>query len=184
MGQRTLKRLVLIVCSWLALSHAPALNAAATPEYLIKAAYLYNFALFVEWPTDAFPTATAPIVIGIVGPDPFDQALDRTIRDKRINKRPLVVRRLQWGQDLTQCHILFVSSSEGSRTHEWAPRLEGLPILIVGDEIPEFARRGATINFIIEDNKVKFEVNVDAARHARLNISAKLLNVARVLRGG
>lgn len=155
--------------------------AAPTPEYLIKAAYLYNFALFVEWPADAFPSSDAPIVIGVVGDDPFDQALERTVRDKRINRRPLVVRRLQWGQNLRQCHILFVSASEAARAADLGTRLDGQPVLVVGETF-DFARRGGTINFFIENNKVLFEVNVDAARRARLDISAKLLNLARIIR--
>lgn len=184
MGRRAVRRVALLLCACLALGPWPAPVAAApSPEYLIKAAYLYNFALFVEWPADAFAAADAPIVIGVVGADPFDEALDRTIQDKRINRRRIVVRRLQWSQDLRGCHILFVSASEAARASELSSRLNGLPVLVVG-ETPEFARRGGTINFTIEDNKVRFEVNVDAARRARLNISAKLLNLARIVRGG
>ena len=122
-------------------------------------------------------------MIGVIGADPFDVALERTVRDKRVNNRPVVVRRLQWAQDLRQCHILFVSSSEGTRAGELTARLDGLPILLVG-ETPDFARRGGTINFAIDDNKVGLEVNVDTARRSRLNISAKLLKVARIVRGG
>jgi uncharacterized protein DUF4154 len=182
-AQRAVRRLVLIAWAILLVYQSPAhMIAAPTPEYLIKAAYLYNFALFVEWPADAFTTADAPLVIGVVGSDPFDRALDQTIQNKRINKRSLVIKRLQWSNDLRQCHILFISSSEANRTGELASRLEGLPILVVG-ETPEFARRGGTVNFTIEANKVGFEVNVDAARRARLNISAKLLKVARIVRG-
>jgi hypothetical protein len=182
-GQQAFRRLVVAVCAWLTVCHAPtAVSAAPAPEYLIKAAYLYNFALFVEWPAEAFLAADAPLVIGVVGSDPFDSALERTVRGKRINRRPLVIRRLQASQDLRQCHILFVSSSEAARTGELISRLEGVPVLVVG-ETPDFARRGGTINFTIEDNKVRFEVNVDAARRARLKISAKLLNVARIVRG-
>ena len=181
--RRTVSRLVVIGCGCLMFSQAATTHAAPTPEYLIKAAYLYNFALFVEWPADAFKAANAPLVIGVVGADPFDVALDRTIQNKRINRRPLVVRRLQWGQDLKRCHILFVSSSESAKASDLATRLGGLPILIVG-ETPGFARRGGTINFTIDDNKVGFEVNVNAAKRSRLNISAKLLNLARIVRGG
>ena len=79
------------------------------PEYLIKAAYLYHFAMFVDWPADAFSGRDSPIVIGIVGNDPFGPAIDETVRDKRIDGRPLVVKRLDWAQDLRQCHILFVA---------------------------------------------------------------------------
>jgi YfiR/HmsC-like len=182
--QSARRRIVLIGCACLMFCHAPAtIQAAPTPEYLIKAAYLYNFALFVEWPADAFKAANAPLVIGVVGTDPFDLALERTIQNKRINRRPLVVKHLQWTQDLKRCHILFVSSTESAKAKELATRLEGLPILLVG-ETPGFARQGGTINFTIKDNTVGFEVNVNAAKRSRLNISAKLLKLARIVRGG
>jgi hypothetical protein len=177
---RALVALLVALAAWA--SPAP-VAAAPTPEYLIKAAYLYNFALFVEWPADAFAGANAPIVIGILGADPFEGALNRTIVDKRVNNRPVVIRRLQSTSDLKQCHILFVSAAEAARVAEVTARVEGLPILMVG-ETPNFARRGGTMNFAIVDNRVRVEVNIDAARRARLNISAKLLKVATVLRDG
>jgi YfiR/HmsC-like len=158
-----------------------AADAAQSPEYLIKAAYLYNFAMFVEWPSDAFARTDSPIVIGVVGSDPFGKALDSTVQNKRINKRPLIVERLHWNQDLKRCHILFVSASETARIAELAERLNGRSVLIVGDT-PDLASRGATINFAIEDNRVRFEINVRSARRARLNVSSKLLNLARVVR--
>ena len=183
-AQDAVRRVLLIACALsLSLSAAVGVHAAPTPEYLIKAAYLYNFALFVGWPADAFSTPDAPIVIGIVGADPFDQALDRTVQNKRINRRPIVVRRLNWGSDLRQCHMLFISASEAAKAADMPARLEGLPILVVG-ESSDFARRGGTINFTLDDNKIRFEVNLDAAKKSRLDISAKLLNVAtRIVRG-
>jgi hypothetical protein len=164
-------------------SSAANVLAAPTPEYLIKAAYLYNFALFVGWPADAFATPDAPLVIGIVGSDPFDQALDRTVQNKRINGRLIVVRRLHWGNDLRQCHILFITASEAAKGAEMPAGLEGLPILVVG-ESSDFARRGGMINFTVDNNKIRFEVNVDAAKKSRLNVSARLLDVAKRVVGG
>jgi YfiR/HmsC-like len=170
----------LLLCATLGWPHLTVGAAAPTPEYLIKAAYLYKFALFVDWPADAFASRQAPITIGIIGTDPFDTALDRTVQNKRINDRPVVARRLQWNQDLRQCHILFVSASEASRTDEIVARLQGLPVLIVG-ETPEFAQRVGSIGFAIDQNKVKLEVNLEHAKRARLNISANLLRVARIV---
>ena len=92
-----------------------------------------------------------------------------------------MVRRLQPGQDLRQAHILFVHASEAARHAELIARLAGYPVLLVG-ETPDFARRGGSITFTIEDDRVRFEVNAEATRRARLNVSAKLLNVARVVR--
>lgn len=156
--------------------------APQSPEYLIKAAYLYNFAMFVEWPRETFPTATTPIVIGVVGADPFGVALDRTMQDKRINKRPIVVERFKISDDIRRCHILFVSQAESARLVDVVRRVGTQPVLIVGDE-SEAMSRGGTIAFTVSDDKVGFEVNLSAARRAGLTISSKLLNLARVIRG-
>jgi hypothetical protein len=161
----------------------PVATAATTPEHVLKAAYLYNFALFVEWPPEAFTAIDSPIVIGVIGSDPFNSALNLAVGDKHVGGRAVIVRQLQWDQDLTGCHILFVSSSEASRTGELATRLDKLPVLVVG-ETPGFARRGGTLNFTKEGQKVGFEVNLTAARRARLTISSSLLNLATIVRGG
>ena len=131
----------------------PTAGAPQLPEYLIKAAYLYNFAMFVEWPSDAFATADAPVVIGVVGSDPFGSALDSTVQDKRINRRRLTIERLQRNQDFTHCHILFIGSSDKARTGEVTQRLDRLPVLTVGDDAPDAAGRGATISFTVDDNR-------------------------------
>jgi hypothetical protein len=156
-------------------------NSPRSPEYLIKAAYLYNFALFVEWPADAFLTADTPIVIGIIGTDPFGWALDKTVENKRISKRRIVVERLQPTEDLKRCHILFVSASEGGRLSEVTQRVQGLPILIVDDGV-NGNRRGGAIDFVVDDNKVGFAINLDVVRRARLTISSKMLGLARTVR--
>jgi hypothetical protein len=178
-----MKRFLFIVCALLLSWRSVAVDAAPSSEYLIKAGYLYNFAMFVGWPADAFSRPDAPLVIGIVGSDPFGQALDRIVQNKRINGRPVVVRRLQANSDLRQSHILFVSGSDAGVAAGVAARLEGRPVLVVG-EAPDFARRGGTINFVDDATRVRFEVNLDAAKKSRLDISAKLLHVAiRVVRG-
>ena len=155
-------------------------SSPRSPEYLIKAAYLYNFAMFVEWPSEAFVRPDSAIVIGVVGPDPFGWALDRTVQDKKIGKRQIVVERLQWNQDPRRCHIVFVSGSDTARLTELAARLEGSSTLIVADS--DSARQRSAISFIVKDNKVGFEINLDHANRARLTISSKLLNIARVVR--
>ena len=155
-------------------------SSPRSPEYLIKAAYLYNFAMFVEWPSDAFARPDSAVVTCVVGADPFGWALDRTVQDKRIGKRQIVIERLQWGQDSRRCHIVFVSGSDSARLGELAARLEGWPTLIVTDG--DDARHRSAISFVVNDNKVGFEINVDQANRARLSISSKLLNLARVVR--
>ena len=179
-----MRRLVLIACCCVALSQATVAMAISSPspDYLIKAQYLYRFAMFVSWPSEAFMAADAPIVICLAGSDPFGEVLDRTVQDNRINKRSITVRRLQGGQDPKQCQILFISALENARVADTVNRLEGHPTLIVG-ETPDFAQRGGMINFIIKDNKVGLEVNVDAAKRARLTISSRVLDIARIVRG-
>jgi hypothetical protein len=152
-----------------------------SPEYLIKAAYLYNFAMFVEWPEEAFASANSPIVVGVVGDDPFGAALDRTVLDKRINNRRIEIRRLRIeDEDVRRCHILFLSPAESAHLPDLAQRIGRLSVLIVGDD-SDTLTRGGTIAFSVKDNKVGFAINLAAARRARLAISSKLLNLARVV---
>lgn len=156
-------------------------DTARSPEYLIKAAYLYNFALFVEWPNDAFDSPEAPLVIGIVGADPFGAAMDRTVEGKRISRHPIRVDRLAPSQDLRHCHILFVNRAELARVPEIAQRLQGQAVLIVGD-VASDTRAYTAVDFVLTDNKVGFTINMDAARRARVTISSKMLGLAKTVR--
>jgi len=156
---------------------------ADSSEYLIKAGFIYNFAKFVEWPSAAFSQADSPIVIGVLGTDPFGNVLDRIVEDKKLGPRGFVVRRYKWGKDvkdLRDCKILFVSASERTHVDEILQSVKGLPILTVG-ETPGFAERGGVIRFTLEDNRVRFEVNVAAAHQADLNISSRLLTLAKII---
>jgi hypothetical protein len=156
---------------------------ADSSEYLIKAGFIYNFAKFVEWPAATFSQPDSPIVIGVLGTDPFGSVLDRIVEDKKIGPRGFVVKRYKWGKDLKDlkdCKILFVSASEKVHIDEILQSVKGQPILTVG-ETPGFAERGGVIRFTLEDNRVRFEVNVDAARQAELNISSRLLTLAKII---
>ena len=164
-------------------SHAEGLENSDSSEYLIKAGFIYNFAKLVEWPTTAFAQSDSPIVISILGDDPFGTTLDRIVADKKINGRGFVVKRLKWAsglKDLKDCNILFVSSSEKEHMDSVVDAMKWLPILTIGDG-PGFARRGGIMNFTLEDNKIRFEVNVEAAKHADLTISSRLLTLARIV---
>src|SRR6202790_2674826 len=163
-----LKRLgILIVALCVSLSWAPeavaqAPEAPVSSEYLIKAGFIYNFAKFVEWPSATFAQPDSPIVIGVLGTDPFGNVLDRIVEDKKIGPRGFVVKRYKWGKDLKDlkdCKILFVSASERAHIDEVLQSVKGLPILTVG-ETPGFAERGGVIRFTLEDNRGRFEVNV------------------------
>lgn len=183
---RRVVSLIAIACllSAMALgSHADSIDSSDSSEYLIKAGFIYNFAKLVQWPTTAFSQPDSPIVIGILGDDPFGATLDRIVADKKINGRALVVRRLKWSRDfkdVKDCNILFVSSSEKEHIDTVVEMMKQLPILTIGDA-PGFARRGGIMNFTLEDNKVRFEVNVEAAKHADLTISSRLLTLAKIV---
>jgi uncharacterized protein DUF4154 len=179
---------ILILVAAMTLNLAPSADAQTgdasdSSEYLIKAGFIYNFAKFVEWPSTSFPQSDAPIVIGILGTDPFGSVLDRIVADKKIGSRGFVVRRYKWSKDLKdlrECQILFVSSSEKAHTDEILEFVKWLPILTIG-ETPGFAERGGVIRFTVEDNRVRFEVSVDAAHNANLNISSRLLTLAKII---
>ena len=159
---------------------AHAQDSSVSSEYLIKAGFIYNFANLVQWPSNAFTQPDSPIVIGILGEDRFGTVLDRALAGKKVNGRIFLVKRLKSVTDLKECHIVFVSSSEMAHLAEAIHLVKGMPILTIG-EIPGFARRGGIINLVLEDNKVHFEVNVEAAKEADLNISSRLLALARIV---
>jgi len=159
---------------------APA-DSPAFSEYQVKAAFLYNFARFVEWPSNAFPDAQAPILLGVIGEDPFGGALEQVIKGKTVNGRELVLKRLTRQQDLKGFHMLFVSSSEARHLSQIMESLKGKCVLTIG-ETEGFAQTGGVINFTLEENKVHFEINVDTAERAHLKISSKLLALAKVLK--
>ena len=176
-------RLIAVIMMSLSLAlgaNAQALDSSDSSEYLIKAGFVYNFAKLVAWPATAFAQPDSPIVIGILGTDPFGTTIDRVVGDKKIDARGFVVKRLKWGADIKDCNILFVSSSETVHLDELIHLVKGMPILTIG-ETPGFARRGGIINFTLEDNKVRFEVNIEAAKHADLTISSRLLTLARIV---
>ncbi len=158
-----------------------------TTEYKIKAACLFKFCNFVKWPEEAFKEneealkeKPSPIVIGILGKDPFGAYLDDLVKGERIGKRDLVVVRFKRFKDLKPCHILFVSSSEKPRFRQILKKLEKTWTLTVADT-EGFARLGGIVNFYV-DKKVRFEINSGAAEKARLKISSKLLRLARIVK--
>jgi len=121
-----------------------------------------------------------------LGNDPFGATLDRIVADKKISGRVISVKRVKWSKDfkeLKDCNILFISSSEKEHIDSVVEAMKGLPILTIGDA-PGFAKRGGIINFTLEDNKVRFEVNVEAAKHADLTISSRLLTLAKIVQQG
>lgn len=166
---------------WLAAIAGVAAQAGAPPnEYAVKAAFLYNFAKFVQWPDGAFATGDAPVVIGVLGSDPFGALLEDTTRSESVDGRAIVIRRLDWNDDLTQTHILFVSPSEQRRLPQLIDRLRGSSVLTVGED-DEFVRHGGMIRFRTENYRIRFAINVRSAERARLKISSKLLSLATII---
>ena len=150
-------------------------------EYQVKAAFLYNFTKFTNWPPSAFQSATAPLVIGILGQDPFGQTMDNVVRGETVGERSLVVKRLRADDDLRSCHVLFISRSEKERLPAVLSRLKGSPVLSVS-ELNGSAEQGGMVNFLLANKTVKMEINQAAAEQAGLQISAKLLKLARLVK--
>jgi hypothetical protein len=167
--------------SLLLLAVGPAFTQDSQPaqpsEYQLKAAFLYNFAKFVEWPPRAFAEDSSPVVIGIIGDNPFGENLERTVRNKFIGGHPLLVKTSVPPEEWKRCHILFVSNSENRRLREILESLHGSAVLTVG-ETSRFIDNGGVINFVIEGQKIRFEINRNAASEAGLKISSKLLSLA------
>ena len=148
-------------------------------EYHVKAFFLYNFARYVEWPPQSFQAPNDPIVICILGQNPFGRALDEATSGKVVEGRPFVVRQIPDIQRPCNCHILFVNSSDRKRFRAMAGRLKGSAVLTVG-ETNGFTADGGVINFKLDDGKVRLEINVDAAAQEHLHISSKLLSLAQL----
>jgi hypothetical protein len=146
-------------------------------EYQLKAAFIFNFAKFVEWPSGALPNASAPVIIGILGDDPFGNDLEQTIKNKAINEHPLRLEKIHSAAEATNCHVLFISSSEKSRLPDILKGLRGTSVLTVS-ETDGFTEAGGMINFVKEGKKVRFQINDPAARQSNLKVSSKLLNLA------
>jgi hypothetical protein len=180
-------------CRWtrlgavaLALTASLVASAAAgnepdtTSDVAVKAAFLYNFAKFAEWPA---LVAVAPIVVCIVGDDAMAAALVETVRDQKISSHPLEARRAQDSATWRVCQVLFIAAAELQRS---AARLDGiktLPVLTVSDG-KGFSRRGGIIELYADDGRIRFAINVDAAERAGLRLSSRLLGLAKVTRNG
>lgn len=147
-----------------------------TSEYRVKAVFLYNFVQFTEWPANAFADAKAPLVIGVLGNDPFGSALDETIAGERIHDRKLIVKRSHKLDDLKDVHLLFVSASEEKRVDSIIAAFQTRPVLLVG-ESEGFAQRGGIIRFYLANNKVRFVINPTAAKQRGVRLSAQLLKL-------
>ncbi len=146
-------------------------------EYQIKAAFLYNFTKFVEWPADRFADDSAPIILCVFGKDPFGATLEDTVTGKTVKGRHIDIRRIDHVDDLDACHVLFVGLSERERLRQIVESSRGANVLTVGD-MDDFVEFGGVISLIKRANKIQFEINLVAAKQARLNLDLKLVTLA------
>jgi YfiR/HmsC-like len=156
-------------------------QSEGSAEYAVKLAFLYNFAKFVDWPPDAFPDARAPFEICVVGQDPFGDQLAISLRGRAVGGHPATLQRVKPGEYLRHCHIVFVSGHSRKDVATVLNGLRGTSALTVG-ESNGFAANGGVINFFVEENKLRFEINVEAARRTGLNVSSKLLALAKIVK--
>jgi hypothetical protein len=150
-------------------------------EYTIKGAFLYNFGRYVQWPAAAFVDDQAPFVIGVLGADPFGTVLDNIAGTAKVDGRAVVAKRFATLADYSRCHILFIAASADAKVKtEVLAKLQKKGVLLVSEEAG-LVQQGAVVNFYIENNKVRFEINIDAAKQQQLKVSSKLLSLARIV---
>jgi hypothetical protein len=155
-------------------------TAAAPLEYRVKAGFLYNFAKFIDWPASSFAGPQAPYNICVLGPDPFGEDLDEAVGANTVQGRRIAVRRLADARQAVGCHILFVAAADRKKLPSLFQSLGEASTLTVGED-GEFTSLGGGLRFFLADNRVRFEINLQAIERAHLKVSAKLLNVARVV---
>jgi hypothetical protein len=153
----------------------PAVPADPSPEYVVKAAYLYNFARYVEWPSPALARGDGKLVVCVLGQDPFGAVLDRTLAGKAVDGRPLAAQRCASADDVAHCHLLFVGSTEELGDALRLSRTAN--VLTIGDA-DDFLRRGGMIQLLTVDNRVRFAINLGAIERAGLKISSEVLKLA------
>lgn len=177
------RRWFVLAAACCVLPGADAWPAAAASEYQVKAAYLFNFGQFVEWPAAVFASPGAPFVIGILGDDPFGGILDAVVRGESLGGRPLAVRRFRTPEEITDCNILFIARSETPRLEQILEALRGRHILTVTD-VTGAESRTAIIVLLTENNRVRMRINIAEARANELVISSKLLRPAEIVGNG
>jgi len=181
--RKALRQALAIACcvllagiSWRAQAQQPKAN-----EFQVKAAYLYNFGRFVEWPDQNVPAKSDAFEICVLGADPFGSTLDATLARETIAGRNVTAKRISKPQEIDSCRILFISSSEQAHLKEVLMALDKASVLTVSD-IPRFSERGGMIGFVLDGDRVRFDVNLATAQDARLTLSSELLKVATNVR--
>ena len=187
-GKRGPRRLRLTCCigaliAVFATSTKDVVSQVSATEDQIKAAYLFNFAKFVEWPAEAFATSDSSMNFCVLGQSQTGDEMETLVHGKTINSRAIKVRRLGKAEEIKDCHLIFVAAGNGKQLQQLLQAAKGKPVLLVG-EAPGFARSGGMIDFVTESGRVLFEVNPSTAEEAHLKISSKLLALARIVSSG
>jgi hypothetical protein len=149
-------------------------------EYQIKAVFIFNLTQFVEWPAEAFPEKNSPLVIGVLGEDPFGSFLEETVRGEEIMGHPLVIEHYQKVEEIKRCHILFINLTKTDHLKHVFASLKDQPILTVSDA-NNFARLGGMVRLTNENNKTRLRINLEVAKEADLVMSSKLLKLAEIV---
>jgi hypothetical protein len=179
MKRRALLAALILICA--DLTETPTcFSQSSSVEDQVKAAFLYNFAKFIQWPSQAFTDRDMPFTICIHG-DSVQDALDKTIEGETLNGRHVTTRRLAAGEAIRGCHIVYVSGAESRRAPEVLAAANGMPVLTVG-ESPDFINSGGMIRFTEGGHRVRFEINPDATERALLRVSSRLLRLADIVR--
>jgi hypothetical protein len=177
------KRVFTLVLVILALIAGPFINGSYgeedAAESEVKAAFVYNFIKFVDWPAKAFDGPGSPIVLGILGKDDLLEELE-TIKDRTAQGRKLTIKRSNNASELERCHIIYVSKSERDRVAGVLKSASNWSTLTIAD-IRGFAQAGGMINFTTQGNKISFEINPEVAERAGLKVSSKLLKLAKIV---
>ncbi len=180
-GLRFLLLALLLLSGLFALPARAADDHAVQFEYKVKAGYLFNFAKYVEWPTNSLPETNSPIVIGVMDGTGALPVIQQVLSNKMAGDRPVIVKAVTTPEAMSGCHILFVCRSVKTTPHDVMAVLGGTPTLVVG-ESELFAERGGMIGFYPEDERLRFTLNLESVARANLKVSAKVASVARVVK--
>lgn len=182
-GGRRCRTLVVMlsVLALLAVGRAWAAEPASVGEHQLKAALLPKLAMFIQWPAKAFSAARGPLVIGVLGENPFGQHLEELARGRVVGGHPLSVQMCRDPQEAARCHVVFISGRDAKNMEETLRLLAGTPVLTVSDA-PNFASQGGMVNLVVVNQKLRLEVNPEAILSAELRIDPQLLQLAKVVK--
>lgn len=171
-------RFIIVFCS---VFTAQSLYSQQYTEYELKAAYLFNFGKFIQWPAEAFKNQGDPFIIGIYGKNPFGEMLQQTIQNKTLQSRPVLIINVTTTEEAETCHILFIAKTDKFQMSQFIQAVSSKPVLTVGDNIEDFCQTGGIVNFTPQFSSKRFEINNKASQRSQLVISSKLLSLSRIV---